>query len=371
MKEPILKAVAIPPRVFGVPMLPMVTNFSVQMAIMVMLQGAFPGRIIPDFFVWSFVIVHIFLVIYSRKEPHLSKIMQSFGGVIEHWNKDTLKNDTLKIREENGALITRDNRVVRCISFKHGLNSTVDFQRWLEQIQVYPFRIQIQQSPDKKDILVLSTPLEHKNDLDYCVRYTLSALSSAWPQETDSFETKHLWDILNGRTIFQKKEKLIQLPDNTYLGFVGIQNLGDFSEPDMLTEILNLGPRVFIQHHIETIQKDVANLLLIQQQKMALFTTFSQHIYDQYKNALIALQNGSSLNSYMLSIGVKASTLSDLDFLRKQITAILKRYGYQGFCEKNLNKALFLTQFPNKTIWPRTFLFLSNNISSMVCLKKR
>lgn len=371
MREPILKAVAMPPRVFWAPMLPMVANFSVQMAIMLMLQGAFPGRIIPDFFIWSFVIVHIFLVIYSRKEPHLSKIMQSFGSVINHWNKDTLKNDTLKIREENGALITGDNRIVRCISFEQGLNSTTEFQKWLEQIQVYPIKIQIQQSLDKKDILIFSAPMEHKNDLDYCVRYTLSALSSAWPQETDSFETRRLWDILNGKIIFQKKEKIIRLPDNTYLGFVGIQKLGDFSDSEMLFEILNLGPRVFIQHHIESIQKDKANLLLIQQRKIALFTTFSQNIYDQYTDALISLQNGSSLNRYMLSIGVNASTLSDLDFLRKQITGILKRYGYQGICEKNLNKALFLTQFPDKTILPREVLFLSNNISSMVCSKKR
>ena len=87
MREPILKAVAMPPRVFWAPMLPMVANFSVQMAIMVMLQGAFPGRIIPDFFIWSFVIVHIFLVIYGVKEPHLSKIMQAQGPFIKFYKK--------------------------------------------------------------------------------------------------------------------------------------------------------------------------------------------------------------------------------------------------------------------------------------------
>ena len=79
MKEPILKAVAMPPRVFWAPMLPMVANFSVQMAIMVMLQGAFPGKVNPLMFIFTFVAVHIFLVVYGVKEPHLSKMMLTYG----------------------------------------------------------------------------------------------------------------------------------------------------------------------------------------------------------------------------------------------------------------------------------------------------
>lgn len=85
MKEPILKAVAMPPRVFWAPMLPMVANFSVQMAIMVMLQGAFPGKVNPILFIFTFLVAHIFLVVYGVREPHLSKIMQSRGPFIRFY----------------------------------------------------------------------------------------------------------------------------------------------------------------------------------------------------------------------------------------------------------------------------------------------
>jgi hypothetical protein len=79
MREPILKAVSMPPKVFWAPMLPMVVNFSVQMALMCVFQGAFPGKVNPLMFMFTFLIVHIIIVIYGTKEPHMSKMMQSYG----------------------------------------------------------------------------------------------------------------------------------------------------------------------------------------------------------------------------------------------------------------------------------------------------
>ena len=83
MRAPILKAVAMPPKVFWAPMLPMVVNFSIQMAIMVMLQGAAPGTVNPLMFIFTFLIVHVILIIYGVREPHMSKIMQSQGPFIK------------------------------------------------------------------------------------------------------------------------------------------------------------------------------------------------------------------------------------------------------------------------------------------------
>ena len=79
MREPILKSVAMPPRVFWAPMFPMFVNFVLQMSIMMILMGAFPGEINPLTFIFTFLIVHIGLVAYGVREPHLSKIMQSRG----------------------------------------------------------------------------------------------------------------------------------------------------------------------------------------------------------------------------------------------------------------------------------------------------
>lgn len=85
MREPILKAVAMPPRVFWAPMLPMVCNFAVQMAIMMIFMGAFPGHVNPIVFMITFLIVHVFLVVYASREPHLSKMMQAQGPFIKFY----------------------------------------------------------------------------------------------------------------------------------------------------------------------------------------------------------------------------------------------------------------------------------------------
>ena len=79
MREPILKKVAMPPTLFWAPMYIAVMNFIMQMGIMVILIGAFPGQINPLAFIFSFTIVHVFLVVYGFREPHLSKILMSRG----------------------------------------------------------------------------------------------------------------------------------------------------------------------------------------------------------------------------------------------------------------------------------------------------
>ncbi len=79
MREPILKAVAMPPKVFWAPMLPAVVNFSVQMAIMMVFMGGLPGVVNPLVFVFTFLLGHIGIIIYGARDPHLSKMMQSYG----------------------------------------------------------------------------------------------------------------------------------------------------------------------------------------------------------------------------------------------------------------------------------------------------
>ena len=85
MREPILKSVAMPPKVFWAPMMLMIVNFSIQMAIMMMVMGAFPGKVNPLVFLITFFLSHIGIVAYGVKEPHLSKMMQAQGPFIKFY----------------------------------------------------------------------------------------------------------------------------------------------------------------------------------------------------------------------------------------------------------------------------------------------
>lgn len=77
MREPILKAVAMPPRIFWAPMLPAGANLAMQFPMMFMGMGIW--EINPILFVFPIVFVHIFLIVYGSREPHLSTMMRTYG----------------------------------------------------------------------------------------------------------------------------------------------------------------------------------------------------------------------------------------------------------------------------------------------------
>ncbi|MBR4931991.1 MAG: hypothetical protein IKZ02_03070 [Alphaproteobacteria bacterium] len=77
MREPILKAVSMPPRIFWAPFVPAVVNFSIQMGIMVMCIAIF--HINPLWFIPTMLIGHLIIAAYAWQEPHLSKMMQTYG----------------------------------------------------------------------------------------------------------------------------------------------------------------------------------------------------------------------------------------------------------------------------------------------------
>lgn len=77
MREPILKAVAMPPRVFWAPMYPAVMNFAMQAGIMSICTIAL--NISPIYFIGTIALVHGIIAAYSAREPHLSKMLITFG----------------------------------------------------------------------------------------------------------------------------------------------------------------------------------------------------------------------------------------------------------------------------------------------------
>ena len=78
MREPILKAVAMPMRIFWAPMYPAVINFVLQMTIWLMLSGVY-GSVNALPFMFTIVFVHVLIIICGVREPHMSMILQSRG----------------------------------------------------------------------------------------------------------------------------------------------------------------------------------------------------------------------------------------------------------------------------------------------------
>ena len=77
MREPILKAVAMPPRLFWAPFLPAIANLGMQFPLMFVAMGVLQAN--PLYFIVTIVIFHLSIAIYGAREPHLSNMMQSYG----------------------------------------------------------------------------------------------------------------------------------------------------------------------------------------------------------------------------------------------------------------------------------------------------
>ncbi len=77
MREPILKAVSMPPRIFWVPAVPAIVNFSVVMGAGLMLTIAL--HVNPLWFIPFFLVGHVTLAAYAWREPHLSKMLMTYG----------------------------------------------------------------------------------------------------------------------------------------------------------------------------------------------------------------------------------------------------------------------------------------------------
>lgn len=77
MREPVLKAVANPPKILWGPFLLVLMNLGIQFPIMFVAIGAFEMN--PIIFVASIVLTHGVVVAWGVKEPHISTMVQAFG----------------------------------------------------------------------------------------------------------------------------------------------------------------------------------------------------------------------------------------------------------------------------------------------------
>ena len=88
MREPILKAVAAPPKILWAPFVPVILNIGVQFPFMFAAIGTFEAN--PLIFVVTIAIVHLGIIIWANKEPHISNMMQAFGQCY-HFTKNIYK----------------------------------------------------------------------------------------------------------------------------------------------------------------------------------------------------------------------------------------------------------------------------------------
>ena len=77
MREPILKAVSMPPRLFWAPMQIAGANMAVHLSMMLILIAV--ADLNPLWVIASLLLTHATLVSYGTREPHLSHMLLAWG----------------------------------------------------------------------------------------------------------------------------------------------------------------------------------------------------------------------------------------------------------------------------------------------------
>ena len=155
---------------------------------------------------------------------------------------------------------------------------------------------------------------------------------------------------------------------------MGIRTTGDFMDESMIVSLLSIDSELVLLHNIRPIFKPQARMMLIQQQRMAVLTSFSPEVVTQYSQALSTIEDSDAdyqaLTEYSMTVLIKGSSQEELDFGESEVQRICRTYGVTPVREGWVTQATFFNQFPTYDTYPRTYRYLSRVVSMAISFDK-
>lgn len=202
-----------------------------------------------------------------------------------------------------------------------------------------------------------------------------SPISKPEPKVRDT-EGARLCEMLTADHIhFTKEEGIIKFfsgEKELYEIAMGIRVSGEAMDESMIYSLNAIDCELVILHNIRPLFRSEGRLLLVQQQRMARVTSFSEGVAEQYSEALAAIDdsdnNYQSLCEYAMTIIVKGETKEEINFGESEVQRICRAFGVTPVREGWVNQAVFFTQFPTYDTYPRTYRYLSRVIAMAVTM---
>lgn len=155
---------------------------------------------------------------------------------------------------------------------------------------------------------------------------------------------------------------------------MGVRTSGDFIDEQMTADLLSIDAEINLVHNVSPFYRPKARALLMQQRKMAMVTSFSPSVIEQYDEALALIEDSDadyqSLVQYAMSIVVYGDDADELEFAESEIQRICRLYSVTPVREGWVSQATFFSQFPTYDVYPRTYMYLSRAVACSVCLDK-
>ena len=211
----------------------------------------------------------------------------------------------------------------------------------------------------------------------YLFSHLCSPVSLPTPKVRNT-EGARLCEMLTSDHIhFTKEEGVIHFfsgDKSVYEIALGIRVSGDSMDESMIFSLNAIDCELILLHNIRPIFRAEAKALLMQQQRMAMTTSLSGGVVDQYATALATIDDSDndyqSLCEYSMTIIVKARSKEELEFGESEVQRICRSFGITPVREGWVTQAIFFTQFPTYDTYPRTYRYLSRVIAMAITLDK-
>ena len=160
-----------------------------------------------------------------------------------------------------------------------------------------------------------------------------------------------------------------------YMAVVGIKQQSNSVDEQMLSDILAKNFEVTVLHNLFPISKLKAQMVLINQRRMASSTTFSYDVLRQFDDALALIEQGDedhqTLVNYAETFFVSSDSLKELDAAVFEIEKICRLYGITPVREGWVAQSSWFSQFPTYDKYPRMYKMLSRAVATSFNFEKQ
>jgi len=160
-----------------------------------------------------------------------------------------------------------------------------------------------------------------------------------------------------------------------YMSVIGIKNLSDSADEQMLSDILSLNYELNILQNFTSIPKSKAQVILTNQKRMSMAVSFSYDVVSQYDDALSAIEQSDTdhqtLTDFSQTIFVYGNSENELDNAVLEIMKIFRNYGFIPMRENWIAQASWFSQFPTYDKFPRTYRLLSKAVACLIDFNKQ
>ena len=153
-----------------------------------------------------------------------------------------------------------------------------------------------------------------------------------------------------------------------YMAVVGIKQQSNTVDEQMLSDILALNYELSVLHNLFPIPKMKAQMILINQRRMANSSTFSYDVLRQFDDALALIEQNDedhqTLVNYAETFFITGESLEELNKAVFEIEKICRLYGITPIREGWVAQASWFSQFPTYDKYPRMYKMLSRAVAT-------